>query len=1190
MSAADLCRRRLEQQGERPISQESGSTADFLGKCYFRGAFQADNNQEFLRRMHLSRSAFEEAASFYEKEHQAAASCKAKSREFLSRYWIQQQSQQRRDALEESIRLARDAETLFQQARDDRGLTEIHLDLLTCLKESFYLSKSWSNLQGNFAETLRIGRIAIREFEKLGDEEGLFESLYLTFWMLAIEAEPILTFSDFQALAVEAKELGNKLRGISEKSRTNRQRSIGLLVAGCIVHIYEADYDKAVALLKEGIEAAEQEGDALTSGLLLWQAAAIRSFIGKRQDHSDERRSILQEAQQLASNSVRNLEISMSTTSLSVALTNQAEVSIDLALTETDPQRKRDRLQEAIQLASKGARSEDHTWAWSLAAHTSAKATYFLALSQTERSEKIRLLGDAMGIRKELGIITEQLLPTLSWDKCVELNYLALIKRELSLAQPDSDKKVQLLDEAVSDMHRCLVIGKEWATSTFFAGNLARYSEWYGDTLSTLHELTGKQDQAENAIRAYQDAADYLASSKREWPLGPIRWKIARVYDASGDYERSSREFSEAAKDYELGARKFAGLASAFEDLSKYMDFWAKVEMARHHHSGEDYLLASESYAEASKILKDTKSWNYLSRLSTARSMLEKGEAMSHLEKHSSSIELFSDSASLFKEARGDMESRLKDGSPSRESDELRYWLSIADGREKYCQGRVLLEEAEALDKKGEKSSSSRKYRAAAETFAGLAQNTRTPRERVEFETLEKFCEALGSMKEGEAKASPKLFSKAADLFIRAKETASGDRFRLLALANAYICKALDAGTRFRLGRDTLLYGEVKKHLETAADYYQEAAFRKAAGWTRATQRLFDSLFCLTAAETEMDRRKKTEYYDQAEKHLESAAKLYGEAGFPAKKLEAVEHLQRAREAKDILSSSMETLAEMPTASGAVLTPLSLTSSQAVGLERFEDANVVGNLWVSNREIVLGSDLEFEVDLANVGRTTATLVKLESLLPAGFELAKEKNPYTWEDHTIDLRGRRLDYLKTFKVKIILQAAKAGVFELRPKVSFADEKGNYRFYQSWNETITVQDPLAAAKKSMALQRVPPVIRIPAEFRFETERSRMMFEYLVKEFLEDYMTKRLYIEKAGWRSLMDVSRELKLPRSAVYASQGRSSPVLLELERRGLVESRIFPEERGRGGDIKRVRIAYENLIVKRLLDQLVMGNQ
>ena len=82
----------------------------------------------------------------------------------------------------------------------------------------------------------------------------------------------------------------------------------------------------------------------------------------------------------------------------------------------------------------------------------------------------------------------------------------------------------------------------------------------------------------------------------------------------------------------------------------------------------------------------------------------------------------------------------------------------------------------------------------------------------------------------------------------------------------------------------------------------------------------------------------------------------------------------------------------------------------------------------------------------------------------------------------------------------------------------------------------------------------------------------------------------MEKAGWRSLMDLTRGLKLPRSAVYMSGGRKGPALSELEKRGLVEARIFPEERGRGGEITRVRVAYENAIVKRLLDQMVMENK
>jgi hypothetical protein len=62
-------------------------------------------------------------------------------------------------------------------------------------------------------------------------------------------------------------------------------------------------------------------------------------------------------------------------------------------------------------------------------------------------------------------------------------------------------------------------------------------------------------------------------------------------------------------------------------------------------------------------------------------------------------------------------------------------------------------------------------------------------------------------------------------------------------------------------------------------------------------------------------------------------------------------------------------------------------------------------------------------------------------------------------------------------------------------------------------------------------------------------------------------------------------MKIPRSAVYGSQGRSGPVLVELERRGLVELRIFPRERGRGGAIKKIRVAYENEIVKRFVEEI-----
>src|SRR5712692_4011886 len=473
MLVADVSRRQMERQDSAGIPLETGKMAEYAGKCYFKGAFQADNSQEFQRRMQLSRSTFTEAASYYDRANEVPLSKKTKAEEFFSHYWIHQNAQERRNAIEECIRLAREAETRFESVKDARGLAETHLDLLAYLRESFYLSKSREVLQRNFTEVLRIGRVAIKEFEELGDDEGLFESLHQTFWMLAVEAQPILPSPDFDALALEAKDLGNRIREISSKGRTSHERSISLLIAGSIASIYEGDFEKALVLFKEGVEATKEHSDTLTSGLILWQAAYYTLWSGTSRDNTEERRAVLREAWHLASNSSRKLGISSPAAFLTVVYTLQADICLESALVARDPQEKRAHLHKAVQVASVGARLEDHTWAWKLAAHTLAKATYFLALSEVDLSEKTRLLREAMGIRRELGTITDQLLPTVSWDKCVELNYLALVKKELSFVEQDPGKKVQLLEEAASDMSRCLLIGKDWAmSSTYFTQNL----------------------------------------------------------------------------------------------------------------------------------------------------------------------------------------------------------------------------------------------------------------------------------------------------------------------------------------------------------------------------------------------------------------------------------------------------------------------------------------------------------------------------------------------------------------------------------------------------------------------------------------------------------------------------------------------------------------------------------------------
>jgi hypothetical protein len=100
-----------------------------------------------------------------------------------------------------------------------------------------------------------------------------------------------------------------------------------------------------------------------------------------------------------------------------------------------------------------------------------------------------------------------------------------------------------------------------------------------------------------------------------------------------------------------------------------------------------------------------------------------------------------------------------------------------------------------------------------------------------------------------------------------------------------------------------------------------------------------------------------------------------------------------------------------------------------------------------------------------------------------------------------------------------------------------------------------------------------------FDFESETSRQIFESLVDSFINDYMIKKFVTEKCGWRTITEISRESGVPTSLLYGKQGKIGSALEEPVRRGLVEIRFFPGERGRGGEVMRSRIAYEKEPVK-----------
>ncbi len=1045
MAAALVYQQSLDRIDPDHYPLEAGRVTGLLAQCYFRGAFQSGSREKFRHVMHLAESAYERTAALYQRAGSEPFSKMAEARSLFAAFWLKDDPAGKRNITGRCIALAEEAAKSFDKQGERRQLATAHLDIFNYRREALNLATERKPLVDLFEGALETGWKAVGEFEELGEDQGLLESVHSMVLLYVLAAPNVLEPPAFQELEKKIEELRHRIVKVSEMIRTPFSLCLADELAVLIKGDLEGDFVKALKLFETGLVRAEATQDSFLIGRMFTAALSMARWPAMSEEYVERRRELLEKALKLASSAVEDLKVSSHGGWLKLAYTRYAELSTDLALVgETDPEKKKTRLQQAIEIARTGMAYENYTPWMAGVGHELGKAMYFLASIEEEPREKIRLLAEALPIRAET-VRIHDLLST-SWSRGVMYNYLALLKADLSSVEEDPAKKAGFLQDAVSDMQRCVELCARGAPAPAFMQALAIYEESYGDIGLKLHRLRPETATFQRAIKAYEDSIEHLTKSQNPGPIAPVRWKIARGYDTMGDYGEASHHFRRAAEEYRVGIKRAPGLASTFEDLGIYMDAWALIEGARLHHDEEEYLPAGDDYTKATSLLETTRGWSHLSKHYTACSFLERGEAQSRQERQHASIESFNAAAKTFREAKTELESRLGEGPGFQEKQELNDWLEITEGRARYSLGRVELEEAKILDKRGEVEASSRKYRSASHTFGALLAGSEVEQSRRELETLTLVCDAWAKMKEAEAKASPELYAEAADYFVKVENLTTKKRFRLLALANASMCRALEAGTRFRRTRDTQLYTEIKKQLETAADYYEEAGVHNAADWTRATQRLFDALIYLADAETEREPRKKTELFHLAEKHFQLASRLYGEAGFPRKKEETLRYLERAREEKELLLMPVEALAENPAVTEVAVTPLSLLRDTAVGLERFETANVVGSLRVPRREMHVGEDLIFDLEMSNVGRTTATLIKIENVASKGLELDRETISNGVEDHVINMRGKRLEYLKTHQVKIPLKALRKGTYELRPRIVFADEKGDQSSFE------------------------------------------------------------------------------------------------------------------------------------------------
>jgi hypothetical protein len=377
--------------------------------------------------------------------------------------------------------------------------------------------------------------------------------------------------------------------------------------------------------------------------------------------------------------------------------------------------------------------------------------------------------------------------------------------------------------------------------------------------------------------------------------------------------------------------------------------------------------------------------------------------------------------------------------------------------RREYCLGRTALEEARTLDRQGDHLASSKRYGQAVDRFQGVMDSLERESDKKELQPIINLCMAWEKMMIPETQMSPSLYDEAASLFIAARDNASDQTTRLLAQAHSSFCKALEAGTRFELTRETGLFSEAKRHIEASTSYYLRAGQQTMSDYAGATSRFLDAYLYTYNAQTEADPKKKAQFYQMAERLLQSSAGAYLKAKHPEKSNEIRRILGRVKEEREIAVSLSEVLHAptivSTTTSFSTPTP---THEQAVGLERFESADIQANFIARRREVGVGEDLDLEIELVNAGKAPAQLVKVEDIIVEGFELKSYPDICRVEDSYLDMKGRTLSPLKTQELKLVLKPLAKGAFELKPRILYLDEAGKYKSHEPDPITIKVQE--------------------------------------------------------------------------------------------------------------------------------------
>jgi KaiC/GvpD/RAD55 family RecA-like ATPase len=1027
-----------------------------IGYCYELASRQATNIDDFKSLRQSSVEAYEKAGSIFSQEPSLgnegkSAYCLAQAEYVAS--WIAPDSSEKARRLDKCRTLAKKAMHTFKTSEDNLCYGKTANLLARSSFERLYISSNAKEKNEIALEAMECANNAISALSKSDGKEELiiaFSLASIQAWYISIIGEneedrknAASKSVSYARSAIElSKEVGNPYSNAMSRW------------AGVWSNLYTEDIELSLKYAREMLEQGSIARDNFLKGMASYMVADSTTYEALGEANPNTRKKLYEEIIKYSEDSVRYLDLVLQDSSIAEVCLLPAQaystLASDFAVNHSE---KLVYSKKAVDIGKKGvdyANRSGSPEAMLGSSHGLSKALYHHSRLEPRNDYKPELLMEALRYRKEFIRISKDVFPSNVWELGVGLIYAAQIETDLSRLEKDEKRKIDLLTEAIADMEQGISFTKNWAVfraTPSFIASIAGYEDALGGILDEGYVLTAEGAKLTRANQAYIDAAEDFKKVDLPSRVAESYWKIARNHDSIGVYDQAARNFENAFAAYKAAAQRIIQFSDFYLDYASYMKAWSEIEFAKLAHSEEKYEAAMQHYEKASQLLRQSKSWMYLSINFYAWSLLEQAENLSRKEECKESIEAFEKAIKFLKESIHVLSVKQEAIDKTDERNLVQRLIQVSDLRETYCLGRIAIEEAKILDKQGDHMASSDKYDKAAAIFQriSLADSEQTGKEA---KPLTYLCQAWQRMTMAEARASPIMYEEAAELFKLAKEHTSKESAGLMALGHSSFCKALEAGTEFEITRTMAMYEEAVQHLEAAVNYYLKAGFEATSDYAKATQRLFDAYVFMESAKRERESGKQAKYYSMAEKVLQTAAECFEKAKHQEKTEQAQRLLRRVREEKELALSLSEILhAPVITASTASFSTIGPRTESAVGLERFEHSDIQAKLVQHETEIKVGSTVTLEIQIINVGKEPISLNRIENLVPPGFQLVDKPEYCQFEDFQLTMKGKRLDPLKTDEMKITLRPFKKGTIEIKPRIFCLDSNGHQVFYDS-----------------------------------------------------------------------------------------------------------------------------------------------